>query len=173
MKNVFLTGKKGCGKSTAIKRYLELRATGYGGFVTVKEPREETEHWSLYLLSSYADVPSEQNRLFSFGTNRPDADYIARQFDKLGCAALSGSGKFDLIIMDELGPHEDSAVLFQSAVKECLDSDIPVLGVLQEAEGHFLEAVKERADTLILTVTEDNRNDIPLLIDRALDIKKA
>ncbi|MBO4360621.1 MAG: hypothetical protein J5822_07065, partial [Eubacteriaceae bacterium] len=53
MKNIFLTGEMGCGKTTAIKKYLSLSRPDCGGFVTLKATEGNgTENW-LFLMGSY------------------------------------------------------------------------------------------------------------------------
>ena len=63
-----------------------------------------------------------------------------------------------LLMMDELGPHEAEAVRFQAAVFRALDGDIPILGVLQQAESEFLHRIARHPQVTVLTVTEENRD---------------
>lgn len=169
MKNVFLTGEKGCGKTTAVKRYLALRGPDCGGFVTLKAPGGSGSGNWLYLLGSYDEIPSEENALFCLEEGAADPGRIKRSFDERGVAALCGAEGKDIIIMDELGPREEEAALFHEAVIRCLDSDTPVLGVLQMAESAFLDTIKERSDTLVLMVDERNRDAVPGMIAEELD----
>ena len=92
---------------------------------------------------------------------------MALRFETLGRAALSGCGRCGLILMDELGPHEAAAPLFQRAVLEALDGPTPVLGVLQRAGEPFLRSIAARADTAVLEVTRENRDALALLIELA------
>lgn len=168
-KNVFLTGEKGSGKTTAIKKYLSSRSPDCGGFVTVRAVGEDGKEAWLHLMGSYDEVPSEENALFCLEEGRADAELIKRSFDERGCAVLAGSEEKEIIIMDELGPREEEAQLFHDAVIRCLGSCTPVLGVLQKAESVFLDSIKERSDTVILNVDETNRDTVPGLIADVVD----
>lgn len=168
-KNVFLTGEKGSGKTTAIKKYLSSRSPDCGGFVTVRAMGEDGKEAWLHLMGSYDEVPSEENSLFCLEEGGADAELIKRSFDERGCAALAGAEDKEIIIMDELGPREEEAQLFRDAVIRCLDSGTPVLGVLQMAESAFLDSIKERSDTVILNVDATNRDTVPGMIADVLD----
>lgn len=170
MKNVFLTGEKGIGKTTAIRQYLSTADLNCGGFVTVKTFDEESGHYVLCLLRGYDDIPSKDNTLVDLDDMPPDTGKLNVRFNELGYSALSDYKSYDLIIMDELGPHEENAYLFHEAVFRALDSAVPVLGVLQEAESSFLNSIKARTDTLVITVTEDNRDEVPFMISCEPDL---
>lgn len=164
-RHLFLTGEKGVGKSTLIDRLLSRFPGRVGGFRTVRvdtvRPGEATVH---LLRVSGGEQPGEGNLLFSCAA--PGAD-MALRFETLGRAALSGCGRCGLILMDELGPHEAAAPLFQRAVLEVLDGPTPVLGVLQRAGEPFLRSIAARADTAVLEVTRENRDALALLIELA------
>lgn len=169
-KNIFLTGEKGCGKTTAIKKYLSSVSCGTGGFVTMKvQDGPERGTW-LYLMKGYDDEPSGENALCPLEEGKSVPEETVKRFDELGVSALTGAEENDLIIMDELGPREEKASLFHRAVMRCLDSDTPVLGVIQMAESGFLDKIRRRSDTLVLTVTEDNRGSIPSVISREFSL---
>lgn len=169
MKNVFLTGEKGCGKTTAIKRYLSSCSPDCGGFVTVKAIGKDGKEAWLHLMRSYGETPSEENALFCLEEGAAPPEHIKRRFDEYGCAALAGAEGKDIIIMDELGPREEDALLFHEAVKRCLDSSTPVLGVLQKAESAFLDGIRERSDTVILNADVTNRDSLPGMIAAELE----
>ena len=69
------------------------------------------------------------------------------------------------IMMDELGIFEKDASAFRQAVVDCLNSDCHVLGVLQKADDPYLDAILNRSDVLVFTVTKENRDALvqPLL----------
>ena len=62
--------------------------------------------------------------------------------------------------MDEIGPNEENASIFKEKILNVLDSDKLVLGVLQKADSRFLDSIKNRIDTKVYTVTEENRQEI-------------
>jgi len=128
-----------------------------GGFWTVRAMGVYDDRMTVHLLRP-GELPTEENLLFFCKSG--DRTGVAERFDRLGCAALANSEDAELILMDELGPHEMEAELFRKAVLETLDGDIPVWGVLQKAESPFLAAIAERPDVELVTVTEENRDEL-------------
>ena len=148
--HLFFTGRKGVGKSTLVRAAIEGRHVG--GFFT-KRVEGVLERPSVHLLrAGAADVPSAENLLFCCG----GADM--QQFDKLGCGALADAAGCDVLVMDELGPHEEQAAAFRQAVLRALDGDAPIIGVLQQAESAFLRQVAAHPNVRVITVTEENRD---------------
>lgn len=145
-KHIFLTGDKGVGKSTLVRRLLAEGSWRLGGFFTVKHEDK------VYLLRP-GESPCPDNLLFRCGQ---DAD--PARFDTLGCAALSVP--CDVILMDELGPHESGAQAFQAAVFRALDGGTPVLGVLQKADTPFLRQVAAHPQVQAVEVTPENREEL-------------
>lgn len=148
--HLFFTGRKGVGKSTLVRAAIEGKRVG--GFFT-KRVEGLLERPSVHLLrAGAADVPSAENFLFCCG----GADM--QQFDKLGCGALTDTAGYEMLVMDELGPHEEQAAAFRQAVLRALDGDVPIIGVLQQAESAFLRQVAAHPNVRVITVTEENRD---------------
>lgn len=159
-RHLFLTGEKRVGKSTAIQTALAGFSGPVGGFCTRRVVGEGGKI-SVHLLTAGGETPCEANRLFFRG----DAPELAAQrFDALGCAALEPRSDIRLILMDELGPKEQRALAFQQALFRVLDGAVPVLGVLQQADAPFLRAVAEHPLVAVRTVTEENRDEIPQML---------
>lgn len=138
--HVFLTGRKQVGKSTLIRKELERYK---------KENGEES-------------APSEENLLFICGS--ADRSRSDERFDRMGSRILEESMRngAELLIMDELGPNEAGALVFQEAVLRALDGEIPILGVLQEADSPFLKKVATHPKVRVIRVTEENRDALTL-----------
>ena len=153
--HLFFTGRKGVGKSTLVRTAIEGKRAG--GFFT-KWVEGVLERPSVHLLrAGTADVPSAENFLFYCGSG---ADM--QQFDKLGCGALADTAGCEVLVMDELGPHEEQAAAFRQAVLRALEGDVPVVGVLQQAESAFLRQVASHPNVRVVTVTEENRDALGL-----------
>ena len=148
--HLFLTGPKGVGKSTLIRGLLAEESGPLGGFFTVKH------EGGLYLLPAAGERAfTPENFLFRCGHGGDPA-----RFDDLGCAALADTAGCRLLVMDELGPHEEAALRFQAAVFRTLDGSTPILGVLQQAQSQFLDRIARHPRVTVLTVTEENRNTL-------------
>ena len=153
---MFLTGRKQVGKSTVLKKLLEGRETP-AGFRTVRLITEDG--CSVHMFAPGAEEFTGENRVFykSGGVLHLDV----RDFDRIGCALLERSRGRELILMDELGPTEADAREFRRAVWRTLEEEAHVYGVLQLAESEFLSQVAARDDVLLVTVTEENRDELP------------
>lgn len=148
--HLFLTGRKGVGKSTPLRAVLEGKRLG--GFFT-RRITGIFERPSIHLLrAAESQQPSPENLVCLCGERRTDL------FDRLGPAALADAADCDVIVMDELGPSEAAALEFQKAVLAALDGDKPVYGVLQQADSEFLGRVAAHPRVRVVTVTEENRD---------------
>ena len=148
--HLFLTGPKGVGKSTLIRSLLAEESGPLGGFFTVKH------EGGVYLLPAARECAfTPENLLFRCGHGGDP-----RRFDELGCAALADTAGCRLLVMDELGPHEAEAARFQAAVFRTLDGDIPIIGVLQQAESEFLDRIARHPRVTVLTVSAENRDTL-------------
>ena len=171
-KHIFLTGPKQIGKSTIIKTYIHSHPASYAGFLTEKSKEIYPGATSVHMLDAafftQKKKPSKENFLFFCG-QAPDALYHqynllpdpAPRFNKIGCAILDTIPiNTNIIIMDEIGPHECEAFEFYHSIVKCLDGDIPILGVLQQAESALYRRIAEHPDVEVIKVTKENRNQI-------------
>lgn len=164
--HVFLTGEKGVGKSTIICRLLDECKESVGGFLTVKTNEVYNGCYSVHLLSvAEEEKPSEGNLLFFCGA--PADNEKDSRFNRLGCKVLAKCNKAGLIVMDELGPNEGEAVEFCQAVRNILEGDIPVIGVLQKADSEFLRLVANHPKVKVIEVTTENRDDVLLRLKKS------
>ena len=149
MTHLFLTGQKGAGKSTLIRGLLAEETGRLGGFFTVRH------EGGVYLLPAAKERTfTPESLLFRCGHGGDPA-----RFDDLGCAALADTAGCRLLVMDELGPHEEAALRFQAAVFRTLDGSTPILGV-QQAQSQFLDRIARHPRGTVLTVTEENRTTL-------------
>ena len=156
-KHLFLTGRKQVGKSTVLRKLLENRQALPAGFRTLRVPSQEG--CSVHMFAPGESEYTEENRVFYKHKGVLYLDIA--DFDRIGCDLLGKSKGRALILMDELGPTEVNARKFRQAVWETLNESDRVYGVLQVAESDFLDQVAARDDVLVVTVTEENRDDLP------------
>ena len=155
---IFLTGRIGIGKSTAIGKFLQGIDLSYGGFQT-----ELGAHLVLLrdLMSNRAAVVARRNGL--------NWEVVKEGFERLGKSAIERAlVRRDIVIMDELGRFELGCRGFQKAVFSAIGSDCHVLGVLKDELNPFLNGIRALPNVTIIEVTEDNREFIPGLIEKSI-----
>ena len=174
-RHLFLTGEVQVGKSTILRRFLNaanLPPEQLGGFQSAVRllPDQRT---SVHLVS-----PGGQDELSSANcimTRQPNLqkktegkrgfpEIFPDVFEKRGVELLQTRDTHRLILMDELGFAEREAQAFRKRVLDVLDGDIPVLGVLKEWPYEFLEQVAQHPAVTVIRVTEDNRDQIAVLM---------
>jgi nucleoside-triphosphatase len=153
--NLFLTGPKHIGKSTALFSALPELPVTLGGFRVdrVFEGRRLRAFRIVDLAtSSAADISTAR---------KGGWDVHLEAFETVGVEAIRrGIRSADLVVMDELGRFELRAYGFRQAVTDALDSPVPVIGVLKEDDNPFLNEIRSREDTEVLEVTEENRDGV-------------
>lgn len=163
---IFLTGERGVGKSTALRRALHGCGLGVGGFMTDFGGSRYEENKILRLLP-WAEEPD-----FSAGETCALLGPGGRQvfpevFDDLGSRLLlsaAGDDACDLILLDELGFLEAEAGRFRAAVLSVLAGPKPVLGVVRRGLGVWQDAPLGE----LWEVTKENRDAVPDRLRRRL-----
>jgi nucleoside-triphosphatase len=161
--NVLLTGRPGVGKTTAVEGVVG-RARDRGKTVRgvlSPETRDGGERVGFRItdLSTgrsevMAHVEYDGPSVGKYGVDTSAVDEIARE------AVVAEDA--DLVVVDEIAPMETHSDAFVDGVRGVLDSETPVVGVVQEGgETGFVGSVKEREDTTLVRVTEENRDEVP------------
>jgi nucleoside-triphosphatase len=154
--NIFLTGKIGAGKSTAIRSFLRKTNLSYGGFETKL----------LANLVVLSDLASNKTEVVA-KRNGANWEVIRTGFEGIGKAAIERAlAERDIVVMDELGRFELDCKEFQKSVFSAINSDRNVLGVLKNESNPFLDKIRSLKEIVIMEVTEDNREFIPELIEK-------
>ena len=168
--NIFLTGEIQVGKSTIINKFLDSHKNlKVGGFRTISNFDENLGvKGGVYIVSA-----SDKNPIFTENNHVGNRGEIKKGFsDKFnlkGVEFLSNVDDCDLILMDEIGFMESKAKDFSKTVIDILDKDIPVIGVVKPKNKGLPLDVKNHIKTKLLTVTEENRNDLYLEFKRLLE----
>jgi len=154
--NIFLTGKIGAGKSTAIRSFLRKTNLSYGGFETKL----------LANLVVLSDLASNKTEVVA-KRNGANWEVIRTGFEGIGKAAIERAlAERDIVVMDELGRFELDCKEFQKSVFSAINSDRNVLGVLKNESNPFLDKIRSLKEIVIMEITEDNREFIPELIEK-------
>jgi len=161
VQHVFLTGAKQVGKSTLLRRLIDFKGLDCTGFETraffIGEERRG------FTLHGRVDMPPYENDcICCVRMEQRKSVAVPEVFDQNGAEILSRSvaSPSPYILMDELGRLESQAERFCTAVLAALESGKRVLGVLQMCDAPLIEAIKARQDVTVLTVTEENRDEV-------------
>lgn len=167
MTNIFLTGQIQIGKSTVLKKVIEMLrfnfAVNIGGICTFHVPENRhifIRRFNDQPLSDYAHRAAtwQHNHMMSHTE-------IFNQFGNLLTTDITNS---DIIVLDELGFLEKEADAFTSAVFSCLASPIPCIGILRKAYIPWQRPIYDNPDNLIIEVTMANRQGLPYEIYQKL-----
>ena len=154
--NILLTGEIGIGKSTVVNRVVSASGVNAGGMITKFKDRESPFR-KLYISDLGSEAALE---VVSFKTDSPP-EVKTEVFDSFGRELVEAASGYELAIIDELGFFERDALNFQKAIFWLLDSPANVLGVIKPDDRGWLSGIRARDDITIITVTTDNRDNLP------------
>ncbi len=167
MKNIFLTGEVGVGKSTIIQKILSLLPyANCGGFRTVSAaPLTKGAILDVFIEKAWENTPHDAEHLVGSRLNDGHFASYPSAFDVIGSSILKSCPiNAKLIIMDELGLMESDAKLFRKTVMDTLNGSIPVLGVIKPKHSEFLDAIRAHERSELFEVTKDNREALPFVL---------
>ncbi len=159
-RKVLLTGRPGCGKTTLVRRVVEMLAQPAGGFYT-QEIRKHRERVGFKIVTldgrdgvfAHVNFKTRQ-RLGKYGLDFSPLETIGIESV---CEAVRGG---QLTVIDEIGPMEIRSAIFRDAVTEALDSQAPLLGTITARRFPYAESIKKRRDVTLIEVRADNREQL-------------
>jgi len=168
--NYFISGMPKAGKTTLLRKLVEkMRANGLkvGGFLSPEEKAHGTRT-GFYV----EDIETGRiERLAEEGIDGPKvAKYHVdtKSFESLAVPVLEAAGRYDVIIIDEIGRMEMKSTKFGELLSRILESDTPVVAALSR---DYIEDYKAWGEVQILTPS--NRSRIYLdLLEKVMKYKK-
>jgi nucleoside-triphosphatase THEP1 len=156
-KNFLFTGFPGCGKSTIIEKIVQRLDRPCTGFFT-REMRDRGRRvgFSITTLDgrrgilAHIDIRSRK-RVGSYGVNLQDIETIA-------VPSMIPANDHVIVVVDEIGKMECFSALFRQTLIKVLDSANSLVGSIALKGDAFIETVKRRLDTLLISVSEKNRD---------------
>ena len=141
--HIFLTGEVQVGKSTAINKALALLNIPYLGFKTYGAEYKDDGSSILYI--SPANNLNIKTKIAERNKNSSKKMVVNKNaFEVTGVEILKNSlnSETKLIIMDEIGFMESNFDGFKNQIREALDSDKIILGVVRNKNTEFLNEVR-------------------------------
>jgi nucleoside-triphosphatase len=90
--------------------------------------------------------------------------------ERIGIPALAAPAPAGVVIVDELGKMELASGGFREAVSGLFDDRPALVATVQVARDSFTDALKARSGVERLTVTRENRDELPArLAERLID----
>ena len=162
-KNFLLTGLPGVGKTTVIRKVLQLlpKNLKVDGFFT-EEVREGGERIGFQIVTLDGQRAWLARKGFQSTHKVGKYGVDLKAIESVIAPTLKRAiERSDLIVVDEIAKMELSHPVFARVVWECLESSKPVLGVIQRSRLPFLDKVRSRGDVLLFEVTQQNRDGLP------------
>ncbi|MEJ2158559.1 MAG: NTPase [Desulfobacteraceae bacterium] len=159
-----ITGKPGIGKTTLVRRIVELLPMdSMAGFYTA-EIRSAGHRAGFELrglngerrILAHVDMKS-RHRVGRYGVDTAGFEDFLDKSDLL-------NPNLALVVIDEIGKMELFSELFRTLVLQLLESDKRLLATVALHGRGFIQAVKQRPDVYLIEVTRDNRDALTHII---------
>jgi nucleoside-triphosphatase len=174
LKNLLLTGRPGCGKTTVIERVAErLPDCRLAGFLTLelREHRQRVGFEAVGLGGYRATLAHIQfGSKLSVGRYGAEPDRLIPLIDEELHRPL---GTVDAFLIDEIGKMECLCPQFILAMRRLLTEPTPVVSTIALRGGGFIAEVKNRPDVEIVEVNQGNRDALPEQIASWVKERKA
>ena len=164
---ILLTALPHTGKSTAIKKIIELLGiSNCGGFYT-EEIRKNDERvgFMIKTLSNKEGVLAHTNLQSEYKISRYGVDVT--KFEELCLGEINRAINDDnikYIIIDEIGPMELFSNRYKELLIELLNSKKPVIGTIYMNSYEWLDDFKKKEVINLIELTMENRDQIPFKI---------
>lgn len=162
---ILLTALPRTGKSTAIKKIVNmLGKDNCGGFYT-EEIREDGERvgFRICTLSGKTGILSHVNIESNYRISRYGVDLEA--FERLCISELENAVKDNnvkYIVIDEIGPMQLFSEKYKALLISLLNCDKPIIGTIFMNSYEWLDDFKKQKNVNLIEITFDNRDSLPL-----------
>ena len=160
IKNIFITGLPGCGKTTLIKEILkELKILAKGFFTQEMRKGGERIGFEIVTLTGKKGILAEKSFRSPYRVSKYGV--ILKDLEEIGVSEIEeGLKEGVLICVDEIGKMELFSEKFKRVILKALDSQNKILGTIMLKTNSFCDKIKERLDTKTFYLTRENREKV-------------
>ena len=169
--HALITGPRGVGKSTLIRRVIAELGCPVFGFETKKEDALEDELLGspVYIYDVGEERRQSEENLVGYCKNK-HLGTMKAAFDRYAPKLRAPIPAGHAVLLDELGFMESASEEFCSAVLSLLDGNAPVIAAVKDKSTPFLDAVKSHPKGKLFCISEENRD---VLFSEVLDFLRA
>ena len=157
-KNLLITGKPGCGKTTLIKEIVkEIKKPAFGFYTQeIRNKNGKRVGFEMISLNGRKGILAHINFESKYRVGKYKVNL--ETLEKIGVeSVLKGlESKENLIVIDEIGKMELFSDKFKKAVLKALDSDNKVLATIKLTKDPYCDKIKERKDTKMFELKRAN-----------------
>ena len=161
MKQVYLlTGRPGTGKTSIIKQAVAGMKGKAGGFYTEEIRSQGVRHgFRLVTLDGQSATLAHVNIHSPYLVSKYGVDIDG--LDRVGVSALRRAAQqCDLVVIDEIGKMELFSANFREVVLQIISSGKRVLGTIMLTPHPWADAIKQKPQVNLVTVTRDNHQQV-------------
>ena len=155
--HVLITGPRGVGKSTLIRRVTEELGRPVFGYETKKEDSlaRPGKGSPVYIYPAGEERRRTEENLVGWCENRCSEVFPAA-FDRFAPRLLAPVPAGCVVVLDEIGVLESASEAFCEAVLRLLDGDAPVIAAVKDKITPFLERVRRHPGCKCFSLTPEN-----------------
>ena len=172
---ILLTAQPGTGKSTAVKKIVNmLEKENCGGFYT-EEIRKDGERvgFRICTLSGKTGILSHVNINSEYRISRYGIDL--EEFERLCVSELVSAIKDDkvkYIVIDEIGPMQLFSEKYKELLIQLLNCEKTIIGTIFMDSYEWLDDFKKKDNVNLIEITFDNRDSLPIQLVEKLSKKR-
>jgi nucleoside-triphosphatase len=161
IKNIFLVGNPGVGKTTLLQNIAGSFATQeIGGFYT-EEIRDKRTRVGFRMETFSGRSGTLSHVKYKTGPQVGKYRVDVSAFENICVSELERALQISTnIFIDEIGKMELYSNTFKNILLRCLDSNKPVIATVMSRPHPFVDKLKERNDVRIVRVTFENRDNL-------------
>lgn len=157
IKNIFITGLPGVGKTTLIKEIVRIFPDKFGGFYTeeIRDSNDQRVGFKIITFSNKEGILAHVDFKSKFKVSKYGVD--VKTFEDVGVDAMVDAlNSKEVIVIDEIGKMECFSALFKNVLIKCLESDKKVLATIKYHPDEFIDKVKKVPNSKIFTLNRGN-----------------